>query len=554
MPVLRLRAAALASFLVVLAVVSCAAVAAPRTVCTITINSPDEKEIFERYLPPGDYRFVELVERGRSDWFSRACQRDIRCDALIISGHFDGGTEFYTDRLDQREFLPVTELEQASCSASCPAVFSSLKEVYLFGCKTLNPEPMRSASPEMTRSLIREGVSLAEAERRVKSLAERYGESNRDRMRVIFQNVPVLYGFSSKAPLGATARPLLERLLQSSPSADIASGRPNEKLVALFAPASMTVASGVTDDDPQSGFRRDMCQFADERLTDARKVEFVHRVLHRDMAEVRLFLDHLERYMAMVAEPGQRSTEATIALAAITADAATRERYLAFARDVDDPAARTRMLELATRFGWLSTAEARAELLQRVADGIARDTVGAADVELVCTRAREWESLPALPAFPARPAKTAHAAILACLGNAEARLRVLRSLGSAHDDDVAIAQIYFKHHPTMEPVELRALTADIVRMRDSEAQLRALELLARQRLSDPESLLELARLYRLARSVALQRAIAGVLILGDYAVLERADVARALRAYRLKPSDGADVIDALLRRIEPSRS
>ena len=37
-----------------------------KTVCTITVNSPDEKEAFRRALPPDTYRFVELVERGRA--------------------------------------------------------------------------------------------------------------------------------------------------------------------------------------------------------------------------------------------------------------------------------------------------------------------------------------------------------------------------------------------------------------------------------------------------------------------------------------------------------
>src|SRR5512132_3239354 len=71
--------------------------AAPKTVCTITVNSPDEKQTFARHLPPDEYRFVELVERGRPDWLASACSNQVKCDALIISGHFDGGTEFYTD-------------------------------------------------------------------------------------------------------------------------------------------------------------------------------------------------------------------------------------------------------------------------------------------------------------------------------------------------------------------------------------------------------------------------------------------------------------------------
>src|SRR6266568_7655235 len=84
------------------------------TVCTITVNSPDEKEIFRRYLPEDKFQFVELVERGRPDWLASACQQRIRCDVLVVSGHYDGYNEFYSDRLGVHEFLPADELERAS--------------------------------------------------------------------------------------------------------------------------------------------------------------------------------------------------------------------------------------------------------------------------------------------------------------------------------------------------------------------------------------------------------------------------------------------------------
>src|SRR5437867_5562272 len=175
------------------------------TVCTITVNSPDEKEIFRRYLPEDKFEFVELVERGRPDWLASACQQRVRCDVLVISGHFDAGTEFYSDRLDAREFLPVEEMERVSCSDSCPGLFSQLKEVYLFGCNTLNGETVESTSAEIARSLVRSGHSQADAERLSRGLNERHSESNGDGMRRIFMNVPVIYGFASLAPLGPMA-------------------------------------------------------------------------------------------------------------------------------------------------------------------------------------------------------------------------------------------------------------------------------------------------------------------------------------------------------------
>ena len=532
---------------------SCLALAGPKTVCTITVNSPDEKDAFKRSLPPDDYRFVELVERGRPDWLASACRQGVRCDALVISGHFDGGTEFYTDRLDAREFLPVSEMERASCSESCPGVFAQLKEVYLFGCNTLNAEAMRSAGAEIVRSLVRSGYSAPDAERLVRGLTERHGESNRDRMRHIFKDVPVLYGFSSKAPLGRSARPLLERYFQAAPAGEVASGRVSGKLLGLFAPSSMTVASGLADSDPDSAYRRDVCHFSDDRLQDAQKLAFVHEVLRRDMAEVRMFLDHVERYAGSLNAAQRQAPAAAAVLAEIADDRAARAQYLEFARDADEPAVRARMMDLARSLGWLSPAEERSEFMRMIAEHMQRGAVGSDEVDLVCARnsdrALELGLLPVAARAP-QAGRIANAAVLACLGSADGHARVLRALTSPNDDEVAIAQVYLHHRPIASVDELRAAATGIAQMTVNDAQVRALDTLAHQSLSDPESLVELASLYPHARTVRVQRAIAGILLRADYPVLARADLVRSLRQHRLKSSDGADVIDVLIRRLQ----
>src|SRR3982074_4413 len=259
-----------------------------KTVCSITVNSPDEKDAFRRSLPANKYEFVELVERGRSDWLESACRQGIRCDVLVISGHYDRGNEFFSEHLEAREFLPVAEMERVSCSDSCPGLFSQLKEFYLFGCNTLNPEALRSASAEIGRSLVRSGYSRADAERLSRARGARHGESSRDRMRLIFKDVPVIYGFSSKAPVGPTAAAMLDRYFQSGVSGEVGGGRASAKMLGRFAANSMVVASGLSDSDPYAAHRRDVCQFSDDRLSPAQKLDFVHQLLGREMAEVRM--------------------------------------------------------------------------------------------------------------------------------------------------------------------------------------------------------------------------------------------------------------------------
>jgi hypothetical protein len=526
-----------------------------KTVCTITVNSPDEKEIFRRSLPQGDFQFVELVERGRPDWLASACSKGVRCDLLLISGHFDDGTEFYSDRLDARESLPVEEMERTSCSDSCPGLFSQLKEVYLFGCNTLQAQPLRSASAEIGRSLIRSGHSPADAERLSRVLNERHGESNRDRMRHIFKDVPVIYGFSSKAPLGRTAAPMLDRYFQSGASGEIGSGRASPKLLSLFAPSSMTVATGSSDSDRHAGYRQDVCHFSDDRLSTAQKLAFVHQLLGREMAEVRMFLDHIEKYAASLSDAERQAPAVARALDEIARDEAARTRYLDFVRDADQPAVRARMIGLAANLGWLSPAEKRAELMRMIGDQLARNAVSPAEVSLACALNKHHEldqEMHRLQLSPAQADKVTNAAVLACLGSTEAHARVLRALTSPNDEEVQIAQVYLHHWPISDPTELRGVATGIARMNGADAQVRALDTLARYHLSDRESLEELTRLFPRAKSVNVQRAIAGILIRSDFQAIATPELVKTLRQSRLKSPDGADLIDALIRRLQTS--
>ena len=87
-------------------------------------------------------------------------------------------------------------------------------------------------------------------------------------------------------------------------------------------------------------------------------------------------------------------------------------------------------------------------------------------------------------------------------------------------------------------------------MTGSNAQVHALDTLADQRLSDPESLEELARLFPLVESVGVQTAIAGVLIRADYKPTATRELVQTLQRHRLRAANGADLIDVLIRRLQ----
>ncbi len=522
-----------------------------KTVCTITVNSADEKEAFQRTLSPDKYRFVELVERGRIDWLESACRQGVQCDVLVVSGHYDGGNEFFSERVESREFLPVDELERASCSGSCDGLFSQLKEVYLFGCNTLNAGANKNASAEISRSLVRSGHSRADAERLARALGTLHGESSRDRMRQVFKDVPAIYGFSAVAPLGPAAASILQRHLQSGGAADVASGRTSSRLLGNFAAHSMVAVSGVSGGDPLAAHRQDICQLSDDRLSAAQKLDFIHALLGRESAEVRMFLERIERYASALPDATRQQPAVADALVRISADDAARQRYLEFARDADQVTVRARMLDLAQNLGWLNSEEKWAEMVRVIGDQLARPSAAAADVDQMCALNANHafdEVLLALP--PITGDRLPQAAMLACLGNVEAHARVLAALTSSRDDDIAVAQVYLQHRPVDDAAELRAMTSRIARMSGNEAKVRALQSLARLRLSDRASLDELVRLYPVAGSPGVQIAIADVFIRADYTAMAKPELVQTLRDHRLNSGQGHDVIDVLIRRLE----
>jgi hypothetical protein len=531
---------------VLFALAAVAAHAEPTTVCTITVNSDDEREVFRRSLPEDRYRFVELVERGRPDWLRSACRQQVSCDVLVVSGHF-AGTEFYSSRFQVQESLPVAEMERAICSESCPGLFSRLKEVYLFGCDTLKPEPVASAMPEVIRGLVRSGLALPEAERAARALSERHGESSRDLMRRLFANVPVIYGFASLAPLGKVAGPMLQRHFETGADEDVGSGRVSARLLKLFGPSSMVVTSGQSDHEPHADFRREVCGYHDERIPAAGKLAAVHRTLAGPLLPLRMEFDRIERFIAELPQEARASA----AFAAMAADGAGRESYLAATRATEDPALRIRMLALARVTGWLDDGQQKAELARMIHEVLASRAMGFGEVELICTLNRDRALDGAVEPLAARNA--AQAAGLACLGSEEGRGRVLRALASDDEEEVRSAQAYLRHRPITQAPELRDVAARIARMKRTPAQVRALEALARLHIADRHTLDELAGLFARTASHAVQRAIAEIFLRANAGTISSPELLAVLLKHRLKPVGGSqDLVDVLIGRLQAS--
>jgi hypothetical protein len=265
-----------------------------------------------------------------------------------------------------------------------------------------------------------------------------------------------------------------------------------------------------------------------------------------------MFLERIEGLFASLSEDERQDSAFSEALLEISVDDDARRRFLRFAEDADQPQVRARMIKLAGSLGWLTPSEQRAELLRMIDGMLEGPSAGAADVGLICSLNRDREldqERYRLSLSAARADKVPQAAALACLGSDDARARVLQALTSRDHAEVEVAEVYLGYRPMTDVTDLRVAASEIARMTDPATQIRALETLARHRLSDPQSLDELARLFPAAGTLDVQRAIAAVFIRSDYASLPRPEIAQLLSEYRRKSPGGDDIIDILIRRL-----
>ncbi len=172
-----------------------------KIVCSITINSNNEINAFRKSLSPNQFDFYELTTSESNNWFNSACAMNVRCDVLVLSGHF--ASQFFGDR---GLSLTTLQLEEKSCLKSCTGVTQSPKEVFLFGCNTLADKKPDQRTPEQyMQILINDGFQTATA--RIIAMA-RYSpidHSFRQRMSQVFQSAPLIYGFSAAGPKGIYA-------------------------------------------------------------------------------------------------------------------------------------------------------------------------------------------------------------------------------------------------------------------------------------------------------------------------------------------------------------
>lgn len=524
------------------------------TVCTITINSADEKAALARNLPATRFRFVELVQPGSADWLRAACRAGTACDVLLISGHYDGDNEFFSDEPEDAASLRISELERAACSGGCAGLFGRLKEVYLLGCNTLSPRALSAAASDTVRTTVRERETRGASPRGLEWPAAVHGESSRERMRQIFSSAPVIYGFPSLAPLGSRAAASLERYLRTGGHRAFGRGHADLRLLEQFASAGLTAAQGASGNGAAEGW--DVCRFVDERLPDAQVVRHLHRLLRRDMSLVRTHLDRLQRIAAGITARMPRPPALAAALGELADDFISRLNFLEAARSADEPQVRAGMLRLARDLGWLTPAELHGELGRLLAEMHARPEPGLGELALACSLGAAgdldgaWRAETSAAALSAGSDTLTHVALRACLGHGASRSRILAALVSAAEADVQLAHVYLRHRPLTDRAEMARVVREIVSAPTSATQARALAALGRPEIAEAGTVDALARLYAETSSEEVQVAVAGLLLRVERSLLEPARLLPVLTGRRVRPGAAGTLVDALIARLQ----
>ena len=144
-----------------------------QTVCTITVNSPDERDVFRRHLPGT----ATIRRTGRERQPRLACRllpprRALR--RLLVSGHFAGTRVLLVAPQCRRDAAGGCDRARA-WQRVVPGLFDQLKEVHLFGA-TPSTQSFAGRNAENGVRLQREGRPPEEATRRAASCGA-HGES-----------------------------------------------------------------------------------------------------------------------------------------------------------------------------------------------------------------------------------------------------------------------------------------------------------------------------------------------------------------------------------------
>lgn len=362
-------------------------VSARRTVCSVTINSSDEIEIFKEQLKGDDFDFIELVplsEESRPNnvhWFQTACRQNHKCDVLVISGHFGG--LFFGE--ENHYILPVEMMEQKACSHTCEGLLSNVTEVFLFGCNTLAGKNQDQRSPEeYLQVLLDHNMVRDMAETVVASRYLPYGLSFEEQMRMVFSGGTSIYGFSSLSPLGRDIRGPLRNYFQKvkqnygtySAYLDRRNADDHNPFLSNTIGGSVKEVRGLMSGDSDYSQFQQICQLYNEALPTEQGMQLV-----RDMLEAGSGRRAFSAIKYFVQDRQPFTGENLKIFNSIRNNKSLRDSFYSLYREISTrlPYVRIQYLNFLNSFSWLTGSFYNAELKDNALSVISHSTPEAYD-------------------------------------------------------------------------------------------------------------------------------------------------------------------------------
>lgn len=431
------------------------------TMCSITINSKDEREVFQEKMGEG-FNFIELVDEENSFWFEDSCNAKINCDVVVVSGHF-GGSFFGKSK----QKLSAKKMEMFSCNSYCEGILKNPKEVFLFGCNTTASKEYDGRTTEEYADILYNEYRDVYTSREMAELhaAFRYspiGSETQEKMQRVFSNSRI-YGFHSKAPYGHHIRPRLNRYFRSI--GDYKEHIQNfvieeENSAWRIAMKGQAIRTVIGSDELESP----MCILGGEE-SDLEKLSWVEGVLLEEThilaysTEITEFFERLEEQHGVYSRKWPKRVRAKIG----------SFQFYVGAKKVFDDFLATRfegilstqldILRLGERFFWYNSEES-AEIKKNLLDGIFKKNLTFSQKYQICnmniTMEIEAEDLPRRGSL-----NSATVQALKCLGvrNLGVSLRMLDVL-----KDNEINQAYFKKSVIELVAELNPQSIEVQRI------------------------------------------------------------------------------------------
>ncbi|MCE3010556.1 MAG: hypothetical protein LW875_08085 [Proteobacteria bacterium] len=356
----------------------------PINFCTVRINSDDEIKLYKKYYETKGVRFIELTEFGSrirpakevdpvtklvkpefdGDWFNNACKSGIKCDVLLISGHYGSG---FSGPDTTGLSWTINDLERQACDNSCTGILNSPTKVKLFGCNTLAGKALGRTREEQLQAYIDHGYSPRVASEMLAMLYSDIGRTNKERMEFVFNGVPNLYGFVIKAPLGHQIANSLEKYIQSIPDLgeelrmSKAPKYVDTKMAALPRWMGFRMTSGLTPDSPTwNGFQK-TCRLFTSKSNMSKKLDAVYELVNSP--DRKKFLSAIAQFVLETNTISNWSAGDESRIRKISKIPGAREEFINsmhIMRDVS-PYTYMQFLNAVRFFNWMKPEEIRAE-------------------------------------------------------------------------------------------------------------------------------------------------------------------------------------------------